>query len=88
MLMRIADHVDNGNSVIREWFLKSHQEILDMLAAEQDKERAEKERSNNNAMLTRSIDAYMYIYIHVHVHVYTVYTCTLCIISMLVHDGI
>ena len=55
MLMRIADNVDNGTPAIREWFLSTRQEILDMLAEEKDKERAEKERCSNSTMLKRSI---------------------------------
>lgn len=51
MLMRIADHVDNGSPVVREWFLSSHQKILDMLAEEVDREKyQEKKYSNSKAL--------------------------------------
>lgn len=32
MLMRIAEHLDTSSSDLREWFLNSKEEILDMLA--------------------------------------------------------
>ena len=53
MLMRIADHVDNGSPVVREWFISSQQEILDMLSEEKDREKAQKEMQSTSQVLER-----------------------------------
>ena len=56
MLMRIADHVDNGSPVVREWFVSSRQEVLDMLSEEKEIEKARKEMQNTSQVLERSLD--------------------------------
>ncbi len=54
--MRIADHVDNGSPVVREWFVSSRQEVLDMLSEEKEIEKARKEMQNTSQVLERSLD--------------------------------
>lgn len=53
MLMRIADHVDNGRDDIRQWFLSCHGEVLDMLADEKYKEKAMDQRLAESTVLER-----------------------------------
>lgn len=54
MLMRIADHIDNGSSDIRDWFLSSHDLVLDMLVDEQHREKMMDQRTDESRALERS----------------------------------